>query len=71
MVLQFDLIIGVYQGGSGHWAGYSTGPHCFIIMFSYSKLTQQLWGLTFNFDWLVHKVECPNVFTTNCNLQKG
>ena len=24
-----------------------------------------------NFNWLVHYVECPNVLTTNCNLQKG
>ena len=24
-----------------------------------------------NFDWLVIFLECPNVLTINCNLQKG
>ena len=28
-------------------------------------------GLLNNFDWLVYLNECPNVLTTNCNLQKG
>ena len=23
------------------------------------------------FDWLVYQFECPNVSTSNCNLQKG
>ena len=25
--------------------------------------------LLLDFDWLVHEVKCPNVPTTNCNLQ--
>ena len=40
-------------------------------MFSYT-LTSDLTTLrTFiEFDWLVHLLECYNVLTTNCNLQK-
>ena len=30
-----------------------------------------LWGHLINFDWLVHKIECLNVSTTKCILQKG
>ena len=32
----------------------------------------QLVGMTIllNFDWLIYKVECSNVLTTNFNLQK-
>ena len=43
------------QGGREHW-----DPN-FIITVSYS-LAQELWGLLLYFDWLVFKVECPNVF---------
>ena len=35
-----------------------TSPQSFIITFPYS-LTQQLWELELNFDWLVKEVECP------------
>ena len=28
-------------------------------------------GTLVNFDWLLHKIECPNVSTTNANLQNG
>ena len=38
--------------------------------FSYS-LDYHQWIFLINFDWLVHLVECPNVSTTNCNLEKG
>ena len=41
-----------------------------FLFFSYS-LAQQLWGLSLNFDWLVHEDEFPNESTTNCILQKG
>ncbi len=41
-----------------------------VITFSYSFL-YQLWGLIFNFDWLVNKVEYPNFTTINCNLKRG
>ena len=34
-------------------------------------MAEQLWGLLLNFDWFVHKVECPNVSTINCNLENG
>ena len=53
----------------GYQAVYSTSPQSLIISFSYS-LAQQPWGLLFDFDWLGHLVECPNVSTTNCNLKK-
>ena len=34
-------------------------------------LDQQLWGHFLNFDLLVHLIDCPNVSTTNYNLQMG
>ena len=34
-------------------------------------VTYQLWGLLFNFDWLVNYVGCPKVSTPICYLQKG
>ena len=37
--------------------------------FSYS-LDYQLWGPLMNFNWFIHKVQCQNVSTNNCNLQK-
>ena len=57
------------QGSRGQWAVYYTSPQSFILTFSY-RLAQQIWGLLMNFDWLVHKAECPNVSTTNCNMLK-
>ncbi len=53
------------QGGRRHWAAYYTSPQSLIIMF---LLAKQPWGLLFNFDWLVHLVECPIVLTTNLNV---
>ncbi len=50
------------HGGRRQWAVYYTSPKSFTIIFS--------WGLVLNFDCLAHKVECPNVSTTNCNLQR-
>ena len=58
------------QGGREHWFDYYTSPQSFMITFSY-QLPQQLWDILFNFGCLVHLVECPNISTTNCNLQKG
>ena len=42
--------------GGGHLAVYYTSPQSSIITFSYS-LALQLWGLLFNFDWLI---QCGN-----------
>ena len=80
VIIFLDLIIGcqtipgintsTIQGGRGHWVVYYTSPQSLIISFSYS-LAQQRWGLLLNFDWLPLYVQCPNVLTTNCNLQKG
>ena len=36
-----------------------------------SKVLQQRFLICFYFDWLVHKVEFPNVSTTNCDYEKG
>ena len=52
----------------GLWAVYYTSPQSLIITFSYS-LAKQPWGFLLNFDWSVHLDECPNVSTTNNNLQ--
>ena len=49
--------------------GGNTSPQSLILTFSY-LLAYQPWGLLLNFDWLVHLVDCPNVTTTICNLQK-
>ena len=38
---------------------------------SYINVLQQTWGLLLNFNWLVHLVECPNVSSTNCNLESA
>ena len=54
----------------GQWAVYYASSQSFTLTFSYS-LAKQLWGLLIDFDWLVYKVECPNVSITNCNLKKG
>ena len=43
-----------------HWSVYYTSLQSFIITFSYSFACHLL-GLLFYFDWLVLKVECPNV----------
>ena len=32
---------------------------------------EDIWGLLLNCDWMVHLVDCLNVLTTLCNLQKG
>ena len=48
------------QGGRGHWVVYYT------ITVNHSTTL----GPFLNFYWLVHYVECPNVITNNCNLQK-
>ena len=42
-------------------------PKFFIITNPYS-LAKQLWGLVFNFDRLIHYVECPNISKTNSNV---
>ena len=44
-----------FREGEGHLAVYYTSPQSFIIKFSYS-LALQLWGLLFNFDWLIQCV---------------
>ena len=54
----------------GHWAVYSTSPQSQKLTFSHS-LAQQTQGPFIEFDWLVHLFVCPNVLTTNCNLQMG
>ena len=46
----------VSQKGTGHLAVYNTTPQSFIIKFSY-LLTQQLWGLSLNFDWMNIKLD--------------
>ena len=53
------------RGRKGHYwvIIYYNCPNSFIITFYYS-LAQQLSGLLLNFDWLGHKVECPNVLNT-------
>ena len=48
------------KGEGGHWVVYYT------ITTNYSTTL----GTFLNFAWLVHYVECPNVITNNCNLQK-
>ena len=52
------------------WAVYYTSPQSFKKRFSCS-LASGLWGLLLDFDWLVYEVECPNVSTTDCDLQEG
>ena len=54
------------EGGRGHWADYYNSPQNFIITFALTTFVTVL-----NSYWLVHYVECPNVLTTNYNLQKG
>ena len=49
----------------GQWAVNYTSHQSFLIFLSFLNL-----NLFMNFDCLVHWVECPNVSTTNCNLQK-
>ena len=56
----------LYQGGT-IWLFITLFPK-FIITFSYS-LAYELWGFKFDFYLLVHYIECPNVLTTNSNLQ--
>ena len=64
MVIDGDY---VYMWGEGGDIGL------FIILvpkvFKESFLIR--WGLLMNFDWLVYSVDCLNISTTNCNLQKG
>ena len=43
----------------GQWAVYNTSPQSFIVTLS-DSLAKPLWGLLFNFDWLVRLVECSN-----------
>ncbi len=52
----------ITRRGRGHWAVYYPSPQSFIITFSY-LLASQLWGRLFNFNRLVHWVECPHVST--------
>ena len=56
-----------YSSFDGEFFLDSISPQSFIITFSF-LLAQQLWGLFLNFDWLVHLVECPKVWTTTCNF---
>ena len=57
----------VWQGGGrGHSTIYYTSLQSFLIT-SYILILR---GLLLNFNWLVHYIECPNVSTTNCNIQK-
>ena len=40
---------------------YYTSPQNFIITYT-NSFAQQLWGLSLNFDWLVHYVKCKTRF---------
>ena len=59
-----------YQRERGHWAVYYSSSQSFMITFSYS-LAYQPWVLELNVIQIVYFVECQNISTTNCNLQKG
>ena len=52
------------HGGMGHWNIYYTSPQSFLFV----DLTTHFYSISIG---LVHLVKCPNVSTSNCNLQKG
>ena len=56
------------QRGWGHWAVYYTGPQSFTVFLFSDFITLRI---LLNFDWLVHKVECPNVLTTIIIYRNG
>ena len=58
------------QGGRGHLAVYDTSPQTFEINFLIRWLNN-FGDFHCELYRLVHLVECLNVSTTNCNIQKG
>ncbi len=60
-----------FNPGRGHWAVYYPSPQSFKICFliRWHNIIGEL--ILLNFYWLIHLVECPNVSTANCDLQKG
>ena len=66
-IFVFDIKFSCMKGGDIELF-ITIVPKVLKITFSYS-LAEQPWGLLLNLDCLVGLVECPNVSTTNCNLQ--
>ena len=51
-----DNLVGIFSNKAVHY----TSPQSFITLFS-NSMAYQLWGIIFNFDLLVHLVQCPKV----------